>query len=240
MMHPRRLKGSPGNIARYYAIGDYYTKGDAETSSWGGALADELNLTGEVDPDNFQSLLAGKVAEQQLGRHRANGIQHHPGWDFAISAPKSVSVMALVMGDKRIVQLHERSVDVALGYLQEHAQLRRREEGTIVHETTGRLLWARFTEHASRALDPHLHTHVVILNMTNREAGGSMASLETRAMYAEQMTSGQIYRNELAHGLRELGYEIDFDPRRGLFEIRGVPKALIEDCLLYTSPSPRD
>jgi conjugative relaxase-like TrwC/TraI family protein len=229
MMHPRRLKGSPGNIARYYAIGDYYTKGDAETSSWGGALADELNLTGEVDPDNFQSLLAGKVAEQQLGRHRANGIQHHPGWDFAISAPKSVSVMALVMGDKRIVQLHERSVDVALGYLQEHAQLRRREEGTIVHETTGRLLWARFTEHASRALDPHLHTHVVILNMTNREAGGSMASLETRAMYAEQMTSGQIYRNERAHGLRELGYEIDFDPRRGLFEIRGVPKALIEE-----------
>ena len=229
MMHPRRLKGSPGNIARYYAIGDYYTKGEAERSSWGGTLASELDLSGEVDPETFRTLLAGKVAGQQLGRHRADGIQHHPGWDFAISAPKSASVMALALGDERIVQLHERAVDVALAYLQEHAQLRKREEGSIIHETTGRLLWARFTEHASRELDPHLHTHVVVLNMTNGQEGDPMASLETRAMYAEQMTSGQIYRNELAHGLRELGYEIDFDPRRGLFEIRGVPKALIEE-----------
>jgi len=229
MMHPRRLKGSPGNIARYYAIGDYYTKGEAEQSSWGGALASELELSGDVDSETFRSLLAGKVAGQQLGRHRAEGIQHHFGWDFAISAPKSVSVMALAMGDERIVQLHERAVDVTLAYLEEHAQRRKREEGKIVHETTGRLLWARFTEHASRELDPHLHTHVVVLNMTNGQEGDPMASLETRAMYAEQMTSGQIYRNELAHGLRELGYEIDFDPRRGLFEIRGVPKALIEE-----------
>ncbi|WIW90522.1 MobF family relaxase (plasmid) [Sphingobium sp. V4] len=229
MMHPRRLKGSPGNIARYYAIGDYYTKGEAKRSSWGGALASELDLSGDVDPETFRSLLAGKVAGQQLGRHRADGLQHHPGWDFAISAPKSVSVMALALGDERIVQLHERSVDVTLAYLEEHAQLRKREEGNIVHETTGRLLWARFTEHASRELDPHLHTHVVVLNMTNGQSGDPMASLETRAMYAEQMTSGQIYRNDLAHGLRELGYEIDFDPRRGLFEIRGVPKALIEE-----------
>ncbi|WP_062731449.1 MobF family relaxase [Sphingobium abikonense] len=229
MMHPRRLKGSAGNIARYYAIGDYYTKGEAERSSWGGALANELGLSGDIDPETFRTLLAGKVVGQQLGRHRADGIQHHPGWDFAISAPKSVSVMALALGDERIVQLHERSVDVALAYLEEHAQLRKREEGGIVHETTGRLLWARFTEHASRELDPHLHTHVVVLNMTNGQSGDPMASLETRAMYAEQMTSGQIYRNELAQGLRELGYEIDFDPRRGLFEIRGVPKALIDE-----------
>src|SRR3546814_1862302 len=77
--------------------------------------------------------------------------------------------------------------------------------------------------HASRELDPHLHTHVVILNMTRHAGDEQMASLETRAMFAEQMTAGQIYRNELAHDLRELGYEIEFDPRRGLFEIRDVP-----------------
>jgi conjugative relaxase-like TrwC/TraI family protein len=229
MMHPRRLKGTPGNIARYYAIGDYYTKGGAEGSAWGGGLAQELGLAGEVGSDQLRALLQGKVAGQQLGRHRQDGIQHHPGWDFAISAPKSVSIMALAVGDDRIIQAHERAVDVALSYLEEHASLRRREDGKIVHETTGRLLWARFTEHASRELDPHLHTHVVILNMTNRETDGPMASLETRAMFAEQMASGQIYRNELAHGLRELGYGIEFDPRRGLFEIRGVPQALVHD-----------
>ncbi|MAM37369.1 MAG: DNA relaxase [Erythrobacter sp.] len=227
MMHPRRLSGSPANIARYYAIGDYYTKGDAEISAWGGSLAQGLGLSGEVNPKAMEALFAGQVAGQQLGRHRQNGIQHHPGWDFAISAPKSVSIMALAAGDERIIEAHEKAVDVALAYLEEHAHLRRREGKQIVHETTGRLLWARFTEHASRELDPHLHTHIVIFNMTNRAGDKHYVSLESRAMYAEQMVSGQIYRNQLAHGLRELGYQIDFDPRRGLFEISGVPRPLI-------------
>lgn len=230
MIHPRRLKGTSANIARYYTVGDYYTKGGDEPSGWGGALAPELGLEGKVDPHVFTELLAGRVVGQQLGRCRADGqIQHHPGWDFAVGAPKSVSIMALVMGEERIIAAHERAVTVALSYLEEHAALRRRESGEIVHETTGRLLFARFTEHASCELDPHLHTHVVVLNMTSHEAGAPMASLETRAMFAEQMVAGQVYRNELAHDLRQQGFDIDFDPRRGLFEITGVPKDFIRE-----------
>ncbi|WP_454884255.1 MobF family relaxase [Sphingomonas oryzagri] len=230
MIHPRRLKGTPANIARYYTIGDYYTKGDAEHSEWGGRIAADLGLSGPVENKDFQDLLAGDVRGQQLGRHRRDGtIQHHPGWDFAVNAPKSVSIMALVRGDERILEAHEKAVGTALSYLEEHGELRRRDGGEIVHETTGRLIFARSTEHASRELDPHLHTHVVILNMTNRRDGEPMASLETRAMYAQQMTAGQIYRNDLAHRLREIGYEIEFDPRRGLFEIVGVPDRLIRE-----------
>jgi conjugative relaxase-like TrwC/TraI family protein len=230
MINPVRLKGKPGNIARYYTVGDYYTKGAEEHSEWGGKIADELGLEGKVDPKVFKELLAGKVGDQQLGRHRQNGeIEHHPGWDFAVNAPKSVSIMALVAGDERIIAAHERAVTAALGYLEEHATLRRRDEGEILHETTGRLIFARFTEHASRELDPHLHTHVVVMNMTNREDGAPMASLETRAMFAEQMTAGQVYRNELAHCLREIGHQVDYDPRTGLFEIRNVPRELIQE-----------
>jgi conjugative relaxase-like TrwC/TraI family protein len=231
MIHPRRLSGSSGNIARYYAIGDYYTKGGDEPSAWGGAIARDMGLEGKpVDPKLFQQLLAGEIAGQQLGRHRADGtIQHHPGWDFAVNAPKSVSIMALVAGDERVIAAHERAVDVALGYLEEHAGLRRRDSGEIVHETTGRLIFARFQEYASRELDPHLHTHVVVMNMTNREEHGPMASLETRAMFSEQMTAGQVYRNELAAELRGLGYEITADPRSGRFEIAGISHALIEE-----------
>lgn len=229
MIHPRRLKGSPSNIARYYAVGDYYSKGAHEHSEWGGRIALDLGLTGEVDPAVLRELLAGRVEGQQLGRHRANGeIEHHPGWDFAVNAPKSVSIMALLAGDQRIIAAHEAAVGTALTYLEEHAALRRRDSGEIIHETTGRLIIARFTEHASRELDPHLHTHAVVMNMTNREADGQMASLETRAMYAEQMVAGQVYRNELARDLRALGYEIDANPRSGLFEIRGVPADLIQ------------
>jgi len=230
MIHPRRLKGTVRNIARYYAVGDYYTKGSDEPSDWGGRIADELGLSGKVEAQVFQELLEGRVGNQQLGRHRKDGaIEHHPGWDFAVNAPKSVSIMALVMDDARILAAHEKAVGVALSYLEEHAELRRRDSGEIVHETTGRLLFARFTEHASRELDPHLHTHVVVMNMTNGEEGKPMASLETRAMFVEQTAAGQVYRNELAHLLREAGYMLDTDPRTGSFEIRGVPGQLVTD-----------
>ncbi len=227
MINPIRLKGKPANITRYYTVGDYYTKGTDEHSEWGGLIAAELGLEGKVDPAVFEDLLAGKVGDHQVGRRRADGnVQHHPGWDFAVSAPKSVSIMALVMGDERILAAHEKAVGAALDYLEEHASLRHRVEKEIVHETTGRLIFARFTEHASRELDPHLHTHAVVMNLTNRQDGAQMVSLETRAMFVEQIVAGQVYRNELALDLRALGYEIDFDPRRGLFEIRGVPSEL--------------
>ncbi|EQB04048.1 MULTISPECIES: MobF family relaxase [Sphingobium] len=229
MIHPRRLKGTPANIARYYTIGDYYTKGGNEPSEWGGKLAPSLGLSGPVDPKQFEELLGGKVGDQQLGRRRKEGIQHHPGWDFTISAPKSISILALVTGEERILAAHERAVGVALAYAEEHAELRRRVEGEIVHETTGRLLFARFTEHASREGDPHLHTHVVVLNMTNHLNGDRMSSLETRSMYAEQIVMGQIYRNEIARDVREMGHEIIFDPRKGLFEVEGIPGQLIHD-----------
>lgn len=229
MIHPRRLKGTPANIARYYTIGDYYTKGGNEPSEWGGKLAKSLGLSGEVDPKQFEELLSGKVGDQQLGRRRKEGIQHHPGWDFTISAPKSISILALVTGDERILAAHERAVGVALAFAEEHAELRRRVEREIVHETTGRVLFARFTEHSSREGDPHLHTHAVLLNMTNHLNGDRMSSLETRSMYAVQLVMGQIYRNEIAHDMREIGHDLVFDPRTGLFEVEGMPGQLIRD-----------
>src|SRR5690606_23632002 len=139
MIHPVRLHGKPGIIARYYAIGDYYTKGGDEHSEWGGKIAADLGLEGGVDRKTFRLLLAGTVGEAQLGRHRTDGkIQHHPGRDFAVNAPKSVSIMALVAGDERIVAAHECAVGTARGWLEEHAELRRRMDGKVTHETTGR------------------------------------------------------------------------------------------------------
>jgi conjugative relaxase-like TrwC/TraI family protein len=230
MIHPRRLKGSAANIARYYTVGDYYTKGTDEHSEWGGKVAAELGLEGKVDASVFKELLKGRVGDLQLGRRRANGeIQHHPGWDFAVNAPKSVSIMALVAGDDRVLDAHETAVGIALSYLEEHASMRHRVDGEVTDKTTGRLVFARFTEHASRELDPHLHSHVVVMNISNEREGAGFVSLETRAMYAEQMVAGQVYRNELSHLLRERGYDIEFDPRKGLFEIRGVPEALISE-----------
>src|SRR3546814_11491274 len=119
MIHPRRLGGKPGNIARYYTIGDYYTKGGDEPSEWGGKIAADLGLEGPVDRKAFEALLAGQVGEQQLGRIRDGKIPHHPGWDFAVNAPKSVSIMALGTGDERVVAAHDKVVGPASGWQEE-------------------------------------------------------------------------------------------------------------------------
>lgn len=68
MINPIRLKGKPANIARYYTVGDYYTKGTEEQSQWGGKIAAELGLEGEVDPGTFKELLAGIIAPPDGGK----------------------------------------------------------------------------------------------------------------------------------------------------------------------------
>ena len=80
MIQSQRLHGTPANVARYYTVGDYYTKSGEEPSQWDGKLSPELGLSGPVDPKVLRRLLAGKVGDQQLGRHRADGtIEPHGG-----------------------------------------------------------------------------------------------------------------------------------------------------------------
>ena len=87
-------------------------------------------------------------------------------------------------------------------------------------EATSNLVIASFQHGTSRAQDPQLHTHNVILNATKGE-DGVWRSLEPRAIYQLQKQIGAIYRQELALKVRELGYDIDVG-KDSMFEIRGV------------------
>ena len=104
--------------ASYYERDGYYAKDDPEhlrLSAWAGRGAAELGLEGAVDPDVFRAVLEGKVPDgsgRQLGRRGKDGeIQHRPGRDLTLSAPKSVSLAALVGGDARVTEAHERAPD---------------------------------------------------------------------------------------------------------------------------------
>ena len=216
---------SSGQAASYYQAEDgYYDEGGKSPSSWEGKAADDLGLSGEVDQDRFRTLLDGNVDGRQLGTMRDGKIEHRPGWDLTLSAPKSVSVMALVAGDKRLIAAHTAAVKSALAHVEHHmAATRIRAEGATSRETTGKLAIASFRHTTSRAQDPQLHTHNVILNMTRGE-DGVWRSLEPRALYQLQKQIGAIYRQELALAARELGYDI-VAGKDSMFEIAGVPEA---------------
>lgn len=218
---------SAGQAASYYEVDDYYAEGGFAPSEWFGEAAASLGLSGEVDRVEFAELLEGLVAGQQLGTTRDGKVEHRPGWDITFSAPKSVSIMAEVAGDKRLIAAHAAAVKAALGHVEQHlAATRVREGGEVRREETGNLAIATFRHATSRAQDPQLHTHAVILNATQDKVG-NWRSLEPRAFYQLQKEIGAIYRQELAHGAAQLGYRIEAG-RDAMFEIAGVPAKVIE------------
>ncbi|MBR2174480.1 MobF family relaxase [Sphingopyxis sp.] len=205
----------------YYEADDYYAEGGLSPSTWQGKGAEELGLSGEVDRDAFRKLLDGQVGDQQLGTIREGQLEHRPGWDVTLSAPKSVSILAEVAGDRRLIEAHGQAVKTALAHVETHmAATRVRHGGTVAREATGNLIVASFQHGTSRAQDPQLHTHNVIMNATRGE-DDTWRSIEPRAIYQLQKQIGAIYRQELALKVRELGYEIDTG-KESMFEIRGV------------------
>ena len=218
---------SAGQAASYYEADDYYAEGGLAPSEWFGEAACALGLEGEVDREQFAALLEGQVDGRQLGTTRDSKNEHRPGWDITLSAPKSVSIMAEVAGDKRLISAHVAAVKVALANVENHmASTRVREGGEVRREATGNLAIATFRHATSRAQDPQLHTHAVVINAT-QDKDGKWRSLEPRAFYQLQKEIGAIYRQELAHGVAELGYRIE-PGKDSIFEIAGVPDKVIE------------
>ena len=218
---------SSAQASSYYEADDYYAEGGLSPSEWQGKGAEALGLSGEVGRDRFRDLLDGKIGGQQLGRVRDGQREHRPGWDVTLSAPKSVSIMAEVAGDRRLLAAHGQAVKVAMAHVETHmAATRVRDGGNVNREATGNLVIASFQHGTSRAQDPQLHSHNVIMNATRAE-DGAWRSLEPRAIYQLQKQIGAIYRQELALKVRELGYEIAVG-KDSLFEIKGVSEKVMD------------
>ena len=231
--------------ASYYERDGYYAKDDPEhreASGWAGKGAEELGLKGPVDPETFRAVLEGKVpdgSDTRLGRRGKDGeIHHRPGRDLTFSAPKSVSIAALIGDDKRIVKAHDRAVAATLAWFEKNAAETRMkdpgsgpgqvpETGTMARVGNQKIVAATFRHDTSRNLDPQLHTHSVIANMLKGE-DGKWRSMANEGLYLQQKLIGMLYRSELAAGLARLGYGIEKTHADGRFEIAGVPRTAIE------------
>ena len=231
--------------ASYYERDGYYAKDDPEhrqASAWAGKGAEELGLKGPVEPDIFRAILEGKVpdgSDTRLGRRSKDGeIQHRPGRDLTFSAPKSVSIAALVGGDGRIVEAHDRAVKAALAWVEKNAAETRMKDpgsrpgqapdtGRMIRAGGQKIVAATFRHDTSRNLDPQLHTHAVLANMVRGE-DGKWRSMANEGLYARQKLIGMLYRNELAASLLKLGYGIEKTHADGRFEVAGVSRGTIE------------
>src|SRR3989441_8359062 len=155
-------------------------------------------------------------------------MDHSAGLDPTFSALKSMSITALVGGDKRIREAHRESVRVALKELEPYVQARL--GGNRRPETTGNAIAALFEHDSARPVNgyaaPQLHTHAVIFNLAET-ADGSVRPLQPRELYRTQQYATAVYRSELAARLTALGYEIERG-RSGQPEIRGYTREYLD------------
>lgn len=234
--------------SHYFSEQDnYYSREEGmQQSEWWGRGAQKMQLKGLVDDKQFTQFLHGRLPTgEQLGKMVDGNIKHRPGWDLTFSAPKSVSIMALVGGDKRLLEAHRQAVGIALTHIEKGAaQARVKVNGEMTYENTGNLIGALYHHDLSRAKDPQLHTHSVVMNMTERSDGKWRSLASSIGRYNEKTTTeingfierirhhnryfSKIYEAELAFRVKELGYEINNDTALGIFEISDVPKELIE------------
>jgi conjugative relaxase-like TrwC/TraI family protein len=221
---------------------NYWKQGDTIQGEWHGKLAETYGLRGAVVAQEFARLSEGQDPRtgEQLIRHRAvqqyqgaSGqmiapVEHRAGWDATFSAPKSISLTALVGGDDRVREAHRNAVSVALDELERYTQAR--IGGNHPAETTGRFLAAKFEHDTARPVDgyaaPQLHTHVVIFNITEREDGSTRA-LQPRSLFESQQFATAVYQAQLTHQLRNLGYEI-VSGKSGAPEIKGYTREYLD------------
>lgn len=223
---------SAGEAAGYYSNSDnYYFLGSLQ-SLWMGEGAKALGLEGNVRGDDLTAVLEGRLPDgSRLGKEVNGQHVHRPGHDLTFSAPKSVSILALIGNDKEMVEAHNHAVRVAAGYVEKLISARDTKDGvtSIVH--TGKMVAAAYTHDTSRNLDPQLHTHLLIANMT--EYAGKWKALATdyihnagfiETVMKHQVTLGKIYRSALRERVEALGHEVEEVGKHGMWEIMGVPE----------------
>jgi conjugative relaxase-like TrwC/TraI family protein len=244
-----------------HGLDDYYSEWGERPGLWWGGGAELLGLEGYAAPGSIVSLVegrdplsgdllrrptsgafvtrrvfdpaSGEVVERQVEQKRVGG------WDFAFSAPKSIS-LALTFGDAetrhQLLTAHRAAVEAALRLLEDEAvRVRVGAQGAFRHDTHGLLAvviehaWARaVSEDASP--DPQLHTHVVVANMAKscEDDCGWWRTLDMQPVLREwKRAASATYQAVLHHEVStRLGWQWA-EPRNNLAELQQWPTSIL-------------
>jgi conjugative relaxase-like TrwC/TraI family protein len=238
MLSPKtqmNLRNAKEYFREHLCVGDYYAQGAQVRGQWFGHGAEMLGLKGHVSEQAFVRLCEGlhpatgeRLTMRRNTKRQENGqlvANRRVLYDFTISPPKSVSVVGLLQDD-RISAVHDEAIRNAMVELERFAETRVRKDGKTDSRITANVVGAAFRHESSRDLDPHLHTHCVLLNATFDPVEQRWKALEPGLLLRAQKLVENCYYHELCRGLRKLGYEIEANRRD--FEIKGVPASVIE------------
>lgn len=229
-----KIRDGSTYLGRHLTANDYYCEQESVTGRWYGEGAVRLGLTGEISAGNvaFENLRKNRLPDGSAKLTPRDGKHRVRFFDFQCSAPKSISVMAITMGDARLLAAHDQASARAFAELEKFAATQANSTLTRASRITANVVAAAFRHTASRALDPQAHTHFVVANATWDEATASWRALTEFEMVSAVRYAGKVYQNELATECRRLGYEIvPVRDERGAvtgFELAGVTNEILE------------
>lgn len=222
------VRGAVEYFREHLGVGDYLSEGERRAMTWVGKGAERLGLLGGCALKDFERLCRGLSpnGEKKL-LVRDKGGRRRVCFFGQISAPKDVSLLLLLGGDQRIAGWWEESVREALVEIESVVATRVRRGGVCEDRVTGEMIAAVVTHETSRALDPQLHTHVCIMNLTFDSPEGRWKGVQPSGFYRDQALFREVCHQRLARRLREGGYELS-GWRSGNFDVVGVPAELRE------------
>jgi conjugative relaxase-like TrwC/TraI family protein len=253
-------KLTPGQESYYErsvaaGLDDYYAGRGESPGIWTGRGSATLGLEGVVQDRQLGTLIRGvhPLTEVRLRKHpkertvTIERIDPHSverrieqrklspvaGFDLVFSTPKSVSLLH-ALGDedtrRAVNEAHAAAWQAALAYLEDEACVTRRGKNGFIRERGGGFVAAAYQHRTSRAQDPHLHTHVIVANMTQSPSDAKWRALDGEAILKTyRLAAGYLYEAHLRAELgRMLGVEWEV-PRKGWAELRGVPRRVIDE-----------
>lgn len=227
MLSISSIKGDAG----YYSHEDNYYASGSLDSRWMGEGAEKLGLKGEVASADMDAVRQGRLPDGSDLSRMVDGVnKHRSGYDLTFSAPKSVSVMALVGEDRRFIEAHNRAVAVVMQEVEQLVSTRITQEGKTETVLTGNMVAALYNHDTSRDLDPQIHTHALVFNATFADEKWRSLASDTRMktgfsenLYATKIALGNLYRSALREDIESMGFETVAAGKHGLWELKDVP-----------------
>jgi conjugative relaxase-like TrwC/TraI family protein len=226
------LRGADAGLYYVEHLPNYYLEPGEPPGVWFGNGAATLGLGDVFDPDAFVAVMAGAYPydpDRSLGGvYTEKSVR---GFDVTCSAPKSVSVL-FGLGDEyvrnEVTGAHDAAVSALAGWIEAHAHTRYRVGGEVCVLDAEGIVAARFRQHTSRALDPQVHTHLVIANRVQSPDGRWLA-LDARLIKKDQRSLSAIYHAGLRAELTvRLGVRWNV-PVNGIAEIADIPQEVLAE-----------
>lgn len=226
-------RSAAAEVAHYYADqkDDYYNR-DGTAAQWQGKGAEALGLTGAATREEFLRALRGDFGPGvKLSRSVRLDSKARAALDITFSPPKSVSIQALVGKDASVLEAHDKAVAKALEFLErELLRARHTEHGVTTSELTGNAVFAKFRHETARPTqgeyaDPAAHTHVLVMNVTQRK-DGTWTAISNDDIYRLSPLLSSVYTAELASNLEKSGKQLRYEGKS--FELAHISRAQIE------------